>query len=171
MKPTVQDQQIFADMKAIFGKFVAKIGLQITDEGRADGYLFFTSRLFHPTENDLSIGYQTKAKMVRIVARILLPVPTVKRGDLLELFNHHNARLQDVRVNIDPATQFIHLRGEMFLFEGSLDQKNFEDVLNLFFAALTMLFPMIGDFLDGKTKREDIQETIDAKIKGHQKAT
>ena len=171
MNPTANDQQIFGDMKAVFGKFGKKIGLQITDEGQADNYLFFNSRLFHWIENDLAIGYQTRARTIRIVARILLPVPMNKRKDLLELFSHLNVRLANVRLNIDPASQLIQLRGEMALFGGPLNAKNFEEVLDHFFAALTWLFPMIVDFLIGKIKREDIQNTIDAEIKAQQEGS
>jgi hypothetical protein len=170
MKPTPFEKQIFEDMKKTFGTF----GLPITDEGQADNYLFFNSRLFGSTpisENDLSIGYETRGKTIRIVARTFHPVPQGRKGDLLELFNYLNLRMANVRLNIDPTTQLVQLRGEMDLFGGPLDRKNFEDVLKRFFTAVKKFFPLIVAYLKGHIKKDDIQNQIDADIKARQRVS
>ena len=140
MNPTTKDFQVFNEMKEMF----LELGLPIVDEGHVDNYLFFASRMFIDTpssENDLSIGYETKAKTIRIVSRLFQPVTAEKQGDLFEVFNYINCKLANVRLNIDPATQQIGLRGELALFGDPLNRKHFKEFIVLFFAAALKFFP------------------------------
>ena len=167
MNPTTKDFQVFNEMKEMF----LELGLPIVDEGHVDNYLFFASRMFIDTpssENDLSIGYETKAKTIRIVSRLFQPVTAEKQGDLFEVFNYINCKLANVRLNIDPATQQIGLRGELALFGDPLNRKHFKEFIVLFFAAALKFFPMILDFLNGYIKKEHIMNEVDAEIKSRQ---
>lgn len=168
MNPTPADYAIFEDMKKTFGG----TGLPITDQGYGDGYLFFASRQFDSTpssENDLTIGYNLKGKTIRVVSRVFHPIPAKKTNDLLEIFNFMNSVLANVRLNINPATQRVHLRGEMDLFGDPLNQKNFEKLLDRFFLVQKKFFPMIADFLNGVRKKEDIKKEIEGEIASQQR--
>ena len=167
MNLTVNDFQIFDGMKDVLGR----LNLRITEEGQVHNSLFFKARLFGstpPFKNDTAVGYDKSARIVRIVSSPVKTVPEEKKEDLLDLLNSINHKLVNVRFLIDPGSLRIELQGEMILFGNSFNPDDFKEFLQIFLTVGKKLFPKIDEFLQGSTRKENIEELINSIIKSRQ---
>lgn len=164
MNLTVNDFQIFDGMKDVLGR----LNLRIIEEGQVHSYLFYKSRLFGSTpasKNDTLIGYDKSANIIKIVSSPVKPIPEEKKEDLFDLLNSINQKLVNVRFLVDPGSLRIELQGEMILFGNSFNPDNFKEFLQIFLATGKKLFPKIDEFLQGSTRKENIEELINSIIK------
>jgi hypothetical protein len=160
MKKISQEEFTFQEMKKVFENLHLPVGLE-----RHDGGWNISSGLHHPEgpyKEIVMASYAPKIQLTNINSLLVSPpIPQNKLADVLELLNSINLLLVSTFMRYRPDMLAIDLSAGMFIPYGKFDRVQFTRLLDHVVDVGHRFYPILLDFLGGKTSKPEALHLID----------
>ncbi len=160
MNKISQEKFIFQEMKKVFENLHLPIGLE-----RDGGGWNISAGLYHPEGPYKEIvlsSYAPKIQLININSVLISPpISQDKLADMLELINAINLLLVSTFLRYRPDMLAVDLSAGIFIPYGKFDPVQFMRLLDHVVDVGHRFYPILLDFLEAKTTKNDALQLID----------